>query len=140
VFDKEIEELIAEHKEILSKIKEFENKLKDSDIIQLSEEVINFFKNEVENHAKKEDEDFLVKVLSVLPDYDAEAFSFAHNTIREGVEDLEITLEEVKNSKKPKSELIRYLNRVFTLLKDHFLEEENFFFPDIRKTEEKEWL
>ncbi|WP_028951069.1 hypothetical protein [Sulfurihydrogenibium subterraneum] len=154
MFEKEIEELITEHREINAVLKKYEENLGN-----LSEEdiknFIQFIETTVENHAKKEDEDFLTKVLEVNPDYDAEAFSFAHNTIREGLTDLKDTFEEYIKGKKTLKDVYPFVKRVITLIYDHFLEEENFFFPDIKRIklidgkfkveeidlkEEKEWL
>ncbi|MEZ0323241.1 MAG: hypothetical protein ABWJ98_02885 [Hydrogenothermaceae bacterium] len=154
MFDKEIEELITEHKEINKVLKDYEKRLDTLNIDEIKQ-FLNFVETTVEEHAHKEDDKFLVHVLEIFPSYDAEAFSFAHNTIREGVNDLKDSIEEYYLGKITIKKVREYVKKVITLIYDHFLEEENFFFPDIKRIkisgdsarieeidlkEEKEWL
>lgn len=154
MFEKEIENLIYEHKEINKILKNFEKKLENFTLND-AKELLNFILTDVENHAKEEDEIFLPKVLNIYPDYDAEAFSFAHQTIREETEYLSQAIDEVIKGKRKESDLKNFAKRVINTIYDHFLEEENFFFPDIKRIkisnskaylenidlkEEKEWL
>lgn len=154
MFEKEIEELITEHKEINAVLKNYEKKLENLSQDDIKN-FIEFVETVVENHARREDEDFMIKVLQINPEYDAEAFSFAHNTIREGVQDLKDIFEEYLKGTKLLKDVYPFVKRVIILIYDHFLEEENFFFPDIKRIklidgkfkveeidlkEEKEWL
>jgi len=61
MFEKEIEELIDEHKAINKVLREFEKKLDNFTVLD-AENLLNFVLTEVENHANKEDEIFLPKL------------------------------------------------------------------------------
>ncbi len=134
-----IENLIEEHQIYNKKIKEFQKQLEENFSEELVEEIINFLEKDIEDHAEKEENDLVDEILKRNPDYDEEAIIFGHNTIREAVQDLKDTFEEFKQGKATKEDIIKYANKAFTIVKDHFLEEENFLFPDIRRME-KEWL
>ena len=134
-----IEHLIDEHQAYNKKIKEFQKALEENFSNELVEEIINFLEKDIEEHAEKEENDLVEAILKRNPDYDEEAIIFGHNTIREAVQDLKDTYEEFKQGKAKKEDIIKYANKAFTIVKDHFLEEENFLFPDIRRME-KEWL
>ncbi len=134
-----IEHLIEEHQIYNKKMKEFQKQLEENFSEELVEEIINFLEKDIEDHAEKEENDLVDEILKRNPDYDEEAIIFGHNTIREAVQDLKDTFEEFKQGKATKEDIIKYANKAFTIVKDHFLEEENFLFPDIRRME-KEWL
>jgi len=134
-----IEHLIDEHQQYLKKMKDFQKRLEEDFSNELVEEIIEFLEKDIEDHAEKEENDLVNAILKVNPDYDEEAIIFGHNTIREAVQDLKDTYEELKQGKATQKDIIKYANRAFTIVKDHFLEEENFLFPDIRRME-KEWL
>lgn len=154
MFEKDIEKLISQHREMNKILKNFEKKLENFTLND-AKQLLNFVLTYIENHAKEEDEIFLPKVLNIYPDYDAEAFSFAHQTIREETEYLSQAIDEVIKGKKKESVLKNFAKKLITTIYDHFLEEENFFFPDIKRIkisnskayleeidlkEEKEWL
>jgi len=128
-----IKELTVEHTEQLKKIEDFKKRLDKEFSVELVEEILNFFKTEVENHAIKEEEDLINEIEKVAPDFDTEAIVFGHNTLREAIEDLEATLEEYKKGKSTEAKVKKFANQLFTILKDHFVEEENFLFPDLKK-------
>ncbi len=134
-----IEHLIDEHQIYNKKMKDYLKQLEENFSEGLVEEIINFLEKDIEEHAEKEENDLVNAILKVNPDYDEEAIIFGHNTIREAVEDLKDTYEEYKQGKAKKEDIIKYASKAFTIVKDHFLEEENFLFPDIRRME-KEWL
>jgi len=134
-----IEHLIDEHQIYNKKMRDFQKQLEENFSNELVEEIINFLEKDIEEHAEKEENDLVDAILKVNPDYDEEAIIFGHNTIREAVQDLKDTYEEFKQGKAKKEDIIKYANKAFTIVKDHFLEEENFLFPDIRRME-KEWL
>ncbi len=134
-----IEHLIDEHQVYNKKMREFQKALEQNFSNELVEEIINFLEKDIEEHAEKEENDLVDAILKKNPDYDEEAIIFGHNTIREAVQDLKDTYEEFKQGKAKKEDIIKYANKAFTIVKDHFLEEENFLFPDIRRME-KEWL
>jgi hemerythrin-like domain-containing protein len=134
-----IEHLIDEHQIYNKKMKEFQKQLEQNFSNKLVEEIIHFLEKDIEDHAEKEENDLVNAILKVNPDYDEEAIIFGHNTIREAVEDLKGAYEDFQKGKATKEDIIKYANKAFTIIKDHFLEEENFLFPDIRRIE-KEWL
>jgi len=137
MFEKEIEELIDDHKAINKVLREFEKKLDNFTVLD-AENLLNFVLIEVENHAIKEDEIFLPKVLKIYPNYDAESFSFAHLTIREEADYLKQTIKDVNLGNSKEDILKTYTKKLIKIIYDHFLEEENFFFPDIKRIKEKE--
>ncbi len=128
-----IKELTVEHTEHLKKIEEFKRQLDEKFSPELVEEILEFFKTEVENHAIKEEEELVEEIEKVAPDFDTEAIVFGHNTLREAIEDLEATLEEYKKGKASEEKVKKFANQLFIILKDHFVEEENFLFPDLKK-------
>ena len=134
-----IEQLIDEHQIYNKKMKEYQKRLKEDFSEDLVKDIIKFLEKDIEEHAEKEEEDLISSILKINPDYDEEAIIFGHNTIREAVQDLKDTYEEYKRGKATKEEIIKYANKAFNIVKDHFLEEENFLFPDMRRIE-KEWL
>lgn len=128
-----ITELTTEHTEQLKKVEEFKKRMEKEFSQELVEEIIHFLKTDVENHALKEEEDLINEIEKVAPDFDTEAIVFGHNTLREAIEDLEATYEEFKKGKASEEKLKKFINQVFIILKDHFVEEENFLFPDLKK-------
>ncbi|NPA53927.1 MAG: hypothetical protein GXO21_04595 [Aquificae bacterium] len=128
-----IKELTVEHTEHLKKVEEFKKQLDKNFSPELVEEILEFFKTEVENHAIKEEEDLVEEIEKVAPDFDTEAIVFGHNTLREAIEDLETTFEEYKKGKASEEKIKKFANQLFIILKDHFVEEENFLFPDLKK-------
>ena len=139
MLEKLIEHLIEEHQDYLKKIKNFQEQLEKNFSEELVQDILKFLKEDIEEHAEKEENELVNEILKINPDYDEEAIIFGHNTIREAVQDLEDTYYEFKKGKAKKEDIIKYANKAFTIVKDHFLEEENFLFPDIRRLE-KEWL
>ncbi len=128
-----IKELTVEHTEHLKKVEEFKKRLEKEFSPELIEEILNFFKTEVENHAIKEEEELVEEIEKVAPDFDTEAIVFGHNTLREAIEDLEETLKEYKQGKASEEKVKKFANQLFIILKDHFVEEENFLFPDLKR-------
>ncbi len=128
-----ITELTTEHTEQLKKVEDFKKRMEEGLTDELIEEILNFLKTEVENHALKEEEDLINEIEKVAPDFDTEAIIFGHNTLREAIEDLKATYEEYKKGKASEEKLKKFINQVFIILKDHFIEEENFLFPDLKK-------
>jgi len=139
IIERLIDELIEEHHVYLSKIRIYQKEIEDNFSNQLVESIIHFLKKDIEEHAQKEETKLIEEILKMDPDYDEEAIIFGHNTIREATEDLEYSFEDFKKGKINKKQVIKYINKVFTIIKDHFQEEENFLFPDVRNIE-KEWL
>ncbi len=131
--EKLIQELTIEHTEQLKKVEEFKKKLNENFSAELVEDIINFFKTEVENHAIKEEDELVEEIEKVAPEFDTEAIVFGHNTLREAIEYLEDTLNEYKKGKAKEEDVKKYANQLFAILKDHFVEEENFLFPELKK-------
>jgi len=109
---KVIEKFVKEHKEILSRIEKLEKDLSEENI----KELIKVLKEEVERHGKEEEE-------KLEPyeneNFDIEALRYAHDQIKYALEELETspTAENARNA--------------INLLKAHFMEEENIFFPQV---------
>ena len=137
--EKLLEELIEEHQLYNRKMKQFLKELEENFSSEKVEEVINFLEKDIEDHAKKEEDILIPEVLKFDENYDDEAIIFGHNTIREATQDVIDTYEDFKKGKATKDDIIKFTKKAFNIVKDHFAEEENFLFPDIRKSE-KEWL
>jgi hemerythrin len=107
-----IDQLIAEHKEYLSILKDMEKDLSQENIQKL----IILVENQIENHAQVEEN----KLRELAEDkFDFEAFVFGHQQIR-------MVCEELKDHPSAERAL-----RLIDLLKVHFSEEETLYFPTI---------
>ena len=106
-----IEDLVEEHKKILKDLEVIEENL-DSNI----HELIHLMDKEVEEHALREE----TELKEIVPEsFDFYILEFAHEQVREA-------LEELKDS--PSVERAR---RAIAVLKSHFMEEENIYFPEL---------
>ena len=139
MIEKLLEELIEEHQQYNKQMKQFLKDLEDNFSLEKVEEIINFLEKDIEDHAKKEEDVLIPEVLKFDKDYDDEAIIFGHNTIREATQDVIDTFEDFKKGKATKEDILKFTKKAFNIVKDHFAEEENFLFPNIRKSE-KEWL
>ncbi|WP_456400059.1 hemerythrin domain-containing protein [Persephonella sp.] len=128
-----LKELTTEHKEFLNKMKEFQERLEKEFSEETVEEIIKFLDEDIERHAKKEEEDLVDAIEEADANFDSGALIFGHQTLNDGIDDLKTAFEEYKNGKADEKEVIKYIDRVFILLKDHFVEEEHYLFPDILK-------
>jgi len=134
-----VEELKEEHEDYINKINKWRKDLRYNFNEKLIGNIISFLENEIQKHADKEEENLTEEIESFYPEFDAEAIIFAHDVLDETIEDVKDYYEKYKKDKKYKDKLIKSIEKVFTMIKDHFMEEENFLFPNIYK-EEKEWL
>ncbi|RMA93344.1 hemerythrin domain-containing protein [Hydrogenothermus marinus] len=134
-----IENLKNEHQEYIQKMENWKKLLHFKFNEDLLEKIINFLKEDIQNHAEKEEERLNQKIEEKYPDFDSQAIIFAHDVLDEAIEDVIYYYEKYKKNKKYKDRLVNSIEKVFTMLKDHFMEEENFLFPNVYK-EEKEWL
>lgn len=134
-----IEELKQEHQDYIQKMDFWRKQLKNSINDELINEIIYFLENDIQKHAEKEEENLNEDIEQIYEDFDSEAIVFAHDVIDEAVDDVINYYQKYKKDKKYKEKLIKSIEKVFTMLKDHFLEEENFLFPNVYK-EKKEWL
>ncbi len=132
-----IEELIEEHQNYIQKMKDFEKRLESDFSEEVLEDILKFLETDIQEHAQKEEENLNEEVEGKFPDFDSQAIKFAHDVIDEAIEDLkwEISLNDKKNHDK----VIKQIKKIFSMIKDHFLEEENFLFPNVYK-EKKEWI
>ncbi len=132
-----IEELIEEHQNHIQKMKDFEKRLESDFSEEVLEDILKFLETDIQEHARKEEENLNEEVEGKFPDFDSQAIKFAHDVIDEAIEDLkwEISLNDKKNHDK----VIKQIKKIFSMIKDHFLEEENFLFPNVYK-EKKEWI
>ena len=134
-----IEELKQEHQDYIQKMDSWKRQLRISINDELIKEIIQFLKNNIQDHAEKEEEKLNEEIEKIYNDFDSEAIVFAHDVIDEAIDDVVNYYEKYKKDKKYEEKLKKSIEKVFTMLKDHFLEEENFLFPNVYK-EEKEWL
>jgi len=107
-----VEELVHEHKIFLKELERIEKDLSGENI----ERLISLLRNEIEEHALKEEKE----LRSLAEDrFDFEAIVFAHDQVR-------MALEELEEDPTPRS-----AKRAISVLRSHFMEEENIFFPQI---------
>lgn len=134
-----IEELVQEHKDYIQRMELWKKQLSKNINEQLLNDIIQFLKNDIQKHAEKEEEKLNEDLEKIYEDFDSQAIAFAHDMIDEAIDDVLNYYEKYKKDKKYEEKLKKGIEKVFTMLKDHFSEEENFLFPNIYK-EEKEWL
>ena len=140
---KKIKELLSqlteEHKVLLKEGEEIKALLErdiDDEIVDRLEK----FLTQVNEHAKVEEEDLdsLIEEAEIN-EFDIEALNFGHRTLEEIEEHINFLIDKYKsgeNSYKGKPlnyHLSKTFNEYLTTLKDHFTEEEFYFFPDILK-------
>ena len=134
-----LSELTEEHKILLKEGEEIknllENDLNDNIVLRLED-----FLKKVNRHAQIEEND-LDKALQEagITDFDIEALNFGHRTLDEIAEHLEYLVALYKKGERQyrgkdlQNEIIKTFHEYAQTLKDHFTEEEHFFFPDILK-------
>ena len=146
-----------EKKEILTKIKELLSQLTEEHKVLLKEgeEIKKLLEKELNDNSIKMLEDFLTKVNkhaeveendldrlineAGITEFDIEALNFGHRTLEEIEDYINFFIEKYKNGEdsykgKPLNyHLSKTFNDYLTTLKDHFTEEEFYFFPDILK-------
>ena len=133
-----LSELTSEHLKILEKAKYIEKELNEPISEDIIEEILKFLTKDVYEHAQKEEIDLEQAVLDAnITTFDIEALKFGHTTLEEIEEHLKYLISLYKKGERKylnkdledeiKKEFIQYVQT----LKDHFIEEENFFFPDI---------
>ena len=146
-----------EKKEILTKIKELLSQLTEEHklLLKEGEEIKKLLEKELNDNSIKMLEDFLTKVNkhaeveendldslineAGITEFDIEALNFGHKTLEEIEDYINFFVEKYKNGEdsykgKPLNyHLSKTFNEYLTTLKDHFTEEEFYFFPDILK-------
>ncbi len=124
-----IDSFLQEHKEFLSSLSEIERDLKENFSEEVVKRLIEVMRREVEEHALREEEDLSELAGDV---FDTEALVFAHDNIRERVEELEDLLREYEKGERSEETVVRESLNLIRLLRNHFQEEENIFFPLMR--------
>jgi len=124
-----IEELLKEHREFLKTLNEIEAELSEGISQETLSKLLSVMKREVEEHALKEEEE-LARL--VEDRFDPEALVFAHDNIRDRVAELEDLLEDYEKGRRPSDVIRREALSLIKLVRDHFQEEENLFFPMMR--------
>ena len=127
-----IEDLLREHREFLKILREIEVELSGGVSAETLTKLLNVMKREVEEHALKEEGE-LAKLAEDR--FDPEALVFAHDNIRDRVAELEDLLEDYEKGKRPTEVIKREALSLIKLVRDHFQEEENLFFPLMRGEE-----
>jgi len=121
--------LIDEHEQFRAKMAAWQKALAEADYAlrrQILHEIVAFLDADVELHARKEDEVYF----PALEPYHATLLMYeAHDLIRQEVSSFKTALEQWEKGKVPFGKVQAALERVFTLLHDHFGEEELVYFP-----------
>lgn len=135
-----LNQLTHEHKILLKKSEELEKELEQNFSTETIDKVLKFIEEDVGEHARIEEEDLDEAIEEAgITEFDIEALNFGHRTLDEIAEHIKYVASLYKEGKKEymgkdiKTELIKSVKLFFSTLKDHFTEEEHFFFPDILK-------
>jgi hemerythrin-like domain-containing protein len=127
--------LVDEHERFRAKMTAWQKALEDSDDAErrrILRDTAAFLDGEVELHARKEDEVYF----PALEPYHATLLMYeAHDLIRNEVASFKEALAAWERGELPFGKVQAALERVFTLLHDHFGEEELVYFP----TAERNW-
>jgi len=130
--------LTEEHVVYLKQVEDFERRLDTEFSPELIDEILKFIDEKIAEHARVEEEDLDIALQEAgITDFDIDALNFGHQTLEEIIEHLKYLVEQYKKGvttyqgKDIQKEIIT--REFFTTLKDHFTEEEHFFFPDILK-------
>lgn len=121
--------LIDEHEKFRVKMASWHKAISDADNAELQNifsEIVTFLDNDVEFHARKEDEAYFP---ALEPHHSTVLMYEAHDLIREEADTFKAVLERWRRGEAPFSKVQGALERVFTLLNDHFAEEELVYFP-----------
>ncbi len=124
-----LDNLISEHKEFRRVLSKIEEEIKESVSQESIDLLIEFIKREVDEHSYKEEE-----VLYELAGdrFDVDAIVFAHENIRERLREFEDLVEDFRKGEADEEVVKRESLSFINMLRDHFSEEENLFFPLIR--------
>ncbi|NPA58420.1 MAG: hypothetical protein GXN94_03895 [Aquificae bacterium] len=133
-------QLTKEHVVYLKQVEEFEKMLEEQFSPQLVQEIMEFIDEKIGEHARVEEEDLDIALQEAgITDFDIDALNFGHRTLDEIVEHLKYLVElynqgkDTYQGKDLEGEIKKTAKEFFTTLKDHFTEEEHFFFPEILK-------
>ncbi|WP_029520893.1 hemerythrin domain-containing protein [Persephonella sp. IF05-L8] len=133
-------QLTKEHIILLKEVEDLENQLEKN----FSEEVLNralsFIQEKVSKHAHIEENDLDEALQEAgITDFDIDALNFGHRTLDEIAEHFEFLVNLYKKGEREyrgkdlQKEIVKTFHEFAQTLKDHFTEEEHFFFPDILK-------
>lgn len=135
-----LNQLTEEHKILLKKAKQIQEELETNFSEETLEKMMNFIKNDVVEHARVEEEDLDEALKEAgITNFDIEALNFGHRTLDEIAEYLEYLTNLYRKGERKyrgrdlQKEIIAAFSEFLTTLKDHFVEEEHYFFPDILK-------
>lgn len=121
--------LIDEHEKFRAKMASWQKAIENADDERrkkILREIVAFLDGEVECHARKEDEVYF----PALEPYHSTLLMYeAHELIRQETESFKSAFRRWEQGKVPFSKVQSALERVFTLLNDHFGEEELVYFP-----------
>lgn len=135
-----LNKLTHEHKVYLKKLEQLEERIEENFSEEVLDEVLRFIKTDILEHARVEEEDLDRALIEAgVKDFDIDALNFGHRTLDEILEHLEYLTDLYKKGERSymgkdlKSEIVKTVKLFFSTLRDHFTEEEHFFFPDILK-------
>ena len=123
-----IEELKQEHQDYIYQMNQWLKQLKKEFSNEKVEKIIEFLDKEIQNHANKEEKNLNEDIEKKYTDFDSSAIEFAHDVIDEAIEDVKDYYKKYKENKISTEKVIKAIEKVFTMLRDHFMEEENFLF------------
>lgn len=134
-----LSKLTDEHKKLLKEGEYIKGKLEEGINRDTIEKIENFL-SEVNKHAYVEENDLdnLINEAGIT-EFDTEALNFGHRTLEEIEEYINFLINKYKDGedeyrgKSINYHLKKSFNEYLTTLKDHFTEEEFYFFPDILK-------
>lgn len=135
-----LSQLTKEHVELLKESEEIEKQLEENFSEEAIDRALKFIHEKVNRHAEIEENDLDEALQEAgITDFDIEALNFGHRTLDEIAEHLEYLADLYKKGERKyrgrdlQKEIVKTFHEFAQTLKDHFTEEEHFFFPDILK-------
>jgi hemerythrin-like domain-containing protein len=131
--------LTQDHRRLLDLANGLEKDLEENFSDEVIEKIIQFIDEDVEKHSKIEEIDLDEALREARIDFDIEALNFGHQTLNDIADHFKYLVELYKKGESKylnrdlRSEIVKTFKEYSQTLKDHFIEEENFFFPDILK-------
>ncbi len=124
-----LDNLISEHKEFKRVLSKIEEEIREGVSQESIDLLIEFIKREVDEHSYKEEE----VLYEIAGDrFDVDAIVFAHENIRERLREFEDLVDDFRKGEADEEVVKREIMSFINMLRGHFSEEENLFFPLIR--------
>lgn len=108
-----LKELTVEHTDLLKKIKDFQERLESDFSDELIDEILKFLDEELEEHARKEEEDLVDAIEEADATFDSGALIFGHQTLVDAIDDFKTAVDEYRKGKSSQKDVVKYADRVY---------------------------